>query len=77
LLEATSFKLLQRDTQMFDYIPQEEHPEKNAWWINELESLGVDTKSTDNKLNNKQDNSDLTEAIKQTFMEEYKQTYNK
>jgi hypothetical protein len=61
-----------------DIIPLlEEHPEKDSWWINELESLGVDTKSNDNKLNNKQDNSNLTEAIKQTFMEEYKQTYNK
>jgi hypothetical protein len=60
---------------MFDDIPQEEQPEKNGWWINELESLGVDTKSNDNELNNKQDNSDLTEAIKRTLMEEYKQTY--
>ena len=30
---------------MFDDILQEEHPEKNGWWINELESLGVDTKN--------------------------------
>jgi hypothetical protein len=61
---------------MFDDIPQEEHPEKNGWWINELESLGVDTKSNDNDLKDKQDNSDLAEAIKQEFMEEYKQTYH-
>jgi hypothetical protein len=27
---------------MLDDLPQEEHPEKNGWWINELESLGVD-----------------------------------
>jgi ABC-type cobalamin/Fe3+-siderophores transport system ATPase subunit len=61
----------------FLYVPQEEHPEKNAWWINELESLGVDTESNANESNNKQDNSDLAEAIKQTFMEEYKQaTYD-
>jgi hypothetical protein len=61
---------------MFDHIPQEEHPEKNGWWINELESLGVDTKSHANESKNKQDNSDLVEAIKQTFVEEYKQTYD-
>jgi hypothetical protein len=60
---------------MFDDIPQDEHPEKNGWWINELESLGVDTESNPNELKNKQDNSDLAEAIKQTFMEEYKQTF--
>ena len=59
---------------MFYDVPQEEHPEKNGWWINELESLGVDTESNPNELKNKQDNSDLAEAIKQTFMEEYKQT---
>jgi hypothetical protein len=58
-----------------DIIPYEEHPEKNGWWINELESLGVDTNA--NELNNnKQDNSNLAEAIKHTFIEEYKQTYH-
>ena len=57
-------------------VPQEEHPEKNGWWINELESLGIDTKSNANESNNTQDNSNLVEAIKQTFMEEYKQTYD-
>jgi hypothetical protein len=61
---------------MFGDIPQEEHPEKNGWWINELESLGVDTKGNDNELKDKQDNSDLAEAIKQEFIEEYKQSYN-
>jgi hypothetical protein len=60
---------------MFDYIPQEEHPEKNGWWINELESLGVDTKNHANESKDKEDNSDLVEAIKQTSVEEYKQTY--
>jgi hypothetical protein len=57
-------------------VPQEEHSKKNSWWINELESLGVDTKSNANESNNKEDNSDLVEAIKQTYMEEYKQTYD-
>jgi hypothetical protein len=61
---------------MFDNIPQDEHPEKNGWWINELDSLGVDTKSNTNELNSKRGNSDLVEAIKQTLIEEYRQTYN-
>jgi hypothetical protein len=60
---------------MFDDIFQEEHPEKNGWWINELESLAVDTKNNANKLKYKQDNSELVEAMKQTFIEEYKQNY--
>jgi hypothetical protein len=50
---------------MFDDIPLEEHTQKNGWWINELESLGVDTKSNSSELRDKQDNSDLLEAIKQ------------
>jgi hypothetical protein len=61
---------------MFDNIPQDEHPEKNGWWINELESLGVDTKSSSNELKDKQENRDLVEAIKQEFMEEYKQSHH-
>ena len=61
---------------MFDDILQEEHPEKNGWWINELESLGVDTKSNSSELRDKQDNSNLVEGIKQTLIEEYKQTYH-
>jgi hypothetical protein len=59
---------------MFDDIPLEEYPEKNAWWINELESLGVDTKSNSSELSDKQDNSGLVEAIKQEFIKEYMQT---
>jgi hypothetical protein len=60
---------------MFDDILQE-HPEKNGWWINELESLGVDTKNNANELKYKQDNSELVEAIKQMIIEEYKQNYH-
>ncbi|HKG87254.1 MAG TPA: hypothetical protein VKA95_02920 [Nitrososphaeraceae archaeon] len=37
-----------------------EHPEKYAWWLNELESLGIST-------------SDLTDAMKKTRYEEYLQ----
>jgi len=59
---------------MFDDIPQEEHPEKNGWWINELESLGIDTQN--NQLKDKQDNSDLVKAIKAEFMEQYQQNYH-
>ena len=63
---------------MFYDITRDEHQEeKNSWWINELESLGVDTQRNHNELKDKQDNSDLVEAIKQEFIEEYKQTCNK
>ena len=60
----------------YDVPQQEEYPENNGWWINELESLGVDTKGNSNELKDKQENSRLVETIKQSFMEEYKQTYD-
>ena len=58
--------------EMFNGIVQE-HPEKNGWWINELEPLGVDTKNSANELKYKHDNSQLVEAIKHTLIEEYEQ----
>ena len=41
-----------------------EHPEKYNWWLNELESLGVNTLEK-NGLNNHKEASDLTEVVKQ------------
>ena len=53
-----------------------EHPEKHGWWINELDSLGVDTQDK-NGLNNYKEASDLTEAVKQTLYEDYLHAYSK
>jgi hypothetical protein len=52
-----------------------EHPERYAWWLNELESLGISTLEK-NGLNNQKEAGDLTEAVKQTLYEEYLQAYN-
>jgi hypothetical protein len=38
-----------------------EYPEKHSWWLNELESLGV---------------NELTTDIKQMFYEEYKKAFS-
>ena len=46
-----------------------EHPERYSWWLNELESLGVDTLNKDG-LDDHKEASDLTEAVKQTLYEE-------
>jgi hypothetical protein len=40
-----------------------EHPEKYGWWLNELESLGVNTLEKIG-LNNHKGASDLAEAVK-------------
>jgi hypothetical protein len=65
----------QYSIEMFDDILQKEHPEKNGRWINELESLSMDTKNNADELRDKQDNNNLVEGIKQTLIEEYRQTY--
>jgi hypothetical protein len=52
-----------------------EHPERYSWWLNELESLGVNTLEK-HGLNNHKEASDLTEAVKQTLYDDYLQTYS-
>ena len=47
-----------------------EHPERYGWWLNELESLGINTLQK-HGLNNHKESSDLTEAVKRTLYEEY------
>ena len=51
---------------------RQESPEKDIWWINELESLGVTAKPR----NNLQEISSLIENIKQIFDNTYESAYN-
>jgi hypothetical protein len=51
-----------------------EQPEKYNSWLNELESLGINTLEK-NGLSNHKEASDLAEAVKQTLYEEYLQAY--
>ena len=61
---------------MFGDIFYEGHPEKDGWWLTELESLGIDCKKNDsNELNDKQNKINLVECIKQRFIAEYEQVY--
>jgi hypothetical protein len=52
-----------------------EHHEKYNWWLNELDSLGINTLQK-NGLDNQKEASDLTEAVEQTLYEEYLQAYS-
>ena len=52
-----------------------EHPEQYSWWLNELDSLGISTLEK-NGINNRSEASDLTDAVKHTFYEEYLVAYN-
>jgi hypothetical protein len=48
-----------------------EHPERYGWWINELESLGLSVKKT-NEFNDLNEIRSLTEIIKQGFYQNHK-----
>jgi hypothetical protein len=50
---------------------RDEHPERYGWWLNELESLGISTKRT-NELNDLSEIRNLTENIKLLLYQEYK-----
>jgi uncharacterized protein (DUF2267 family) len=54
-------------------MAEAEHHERYGWWLNELESLGVDTKEK-NGLSTEKEASDLVEAVKRTLYEDYLQT---
>ena len=51
------------------------YPVKYGWWLNELNSLGINTQKKKG-LNNHKEASDLTEAVKQTLYEDYLQAYS-
>jgi uncharacterized protein Yka (UPF0111/DUF47 family) len=52
-----------------------ECPEKYAWWINELNSLGVSTENKNEELKDIQQLENLADDIKQTLIHEYKTSY--
>jgi hypothetical protein len=49
-----------------------EYPEKYAWWINELNSLGINQEDKNEKLGDIQALENLTDDIKQLFIHSYK-----
>jgi hypothetical protein len=55
-------------------VTMTEHTERFGWWINELESLGLSVKKT-NEFNDLDEIRDLTEIIKQDKYIDYKTDY--
>jgi hypothetical protein len=53
---------------------KKEHPERYAWWISELSSLGIKIKRRSD-MNDRKEITDLAENIKQTLFQEYKTAY--
>jgi hypothetical protein len=54
---------------------KKEYSDRYGWWLNELDSLGIVPKKT-NELNDKQEISDLSENIKQILYQDYKTAYS-
>ncbi|HKG90132.1 MAG TPA: hypothetical protein VKA95_17595 [Nitrososphaeraceae archaeon] len=54
---------------------RKECSDRYGWWLNELDSLGIVPKKT-NELNDKQEISDLSENIKQILYQDYKTAYS-
>jgi hypothetical protein len=54
---------------------KKEYSDRYGWWLNELDSLGIAPKKT-NELNDKQEISDLSEKIKQILYQDYKTAYS-
>ena len=52
-----------------------EYPEKYGWWLNELESLGINAKHKE-ELNDLTEISALAGNIKKLFFEEYQRAFN-
>jgi hypothetical protein len=59
-----------------------EQSEKNSWWRNELDSLGINKSNITNNNNDKSESpsnqqlEDLADDIKQTFVHGYKNCYS-
>jgi hypothetical protein len=47
-----------------------------GWWLNELESLGINTRE-ESQLKDFKKTTELTTDIKQMFYEEYQKAFNK
>jgi len=54
---------------------KKEYSDRYGWWMNELDSLGIVPKKT-NELNDRQEISDLSENIKQILYQDYKTAYS-
>ena len=56
-------------------MARDEHPERHSWWLNELESLGINPKD-ESQLKDPNMTSELTMDITQMFYEEYKKAFS-
>jgi hypothetical protein len=53
-----------------------EYPEKYGWWINELNSLGINTDGKNEESADVHGLENLTDDVKQNFIRDYKTCYS-
>jgi hypothetical protein len=51
---------------------RDEYPKKNAWWINELNSLGIKKDEKIERLRDTQALENLADDLKQLFLHDYR-----
>jgi hypothetical protein len=59
-------------------VNDNEQSENGSWWINELDSLGIEKSSSSNNKSESKDSQklDLTDDMKQSFIHDYKICYS-
>ncbi len=57
----------------FTMPTENEYPEKYEWWINELNSLGIEINDPPKDLHELEN---LTDDVKQSLIQKYKTRYN-
>jgi hypothetical protein len=68
-----SEKKMINDKKLAGGVNDNEQPKKVSWWINELDSLGIEKCSNNkNVLKGSQELEDLADDLKQTFIHDYK-----
>jgi hypothetical protein len=55
---------------------QQQLQAKNRYWLNELDSLGIDSKRKTELLNDEEELEKLTDIIKQAMFQDYKVAYS-
>ena len=53
---------------------KDEHPERYGWWINELNSLGIEPKRI-HEMDDLQEICNITHRLKETYFQYYKSSY--
>ena len=66
--------LSKKEAEQEQHQQQRQQQAKNGYWQNELDSLGIEPKEK-KELNDKEENENLSDNIKQAMFQDYKLAY--